>query len=549
MADAQDDMLNQLLARVDRAKRYRANFEYTWDQISRYVIPRIDDFITKSSPGVRKEQHVYDSTAQQALPAFAAAVESLLTPRMAKWHHMRPANPALAADEEVVRYCEGIRDLLFRSRYGGRANFASQASECYVNLGAFGTMGLFVEDALSRGVQYQAIPLSELFIEENAWGFVDTVHRVYTLTARQAFQRWGEALPEKVRDAAKKEPEREYEFIHCVYPNDDLVYDARDYRGMAYVSVDICKTEKQILTKGGFRTMPYIVARYFTAAREVYGRSPAWDALADIKTLNEMSKTGLRYGQLVADPPWITADVDSASPFSMRPGAINAGYMNERGEMLAKSLAPNGDPRFSLEMMDQRRQAVNRAFLVTLFQILVETPEMTATEVVYRAQEKGALLAPTVGRLIAEFLAPLIARELDILSTSGVIEDVLGPPPEALVMAGGRLDIEYDSPLTRMQKSEETAGILRVLETATPLAQIDPTILQSIDTNFTLRALRDGYGAPVGMIRSAEQMAAIEQQNADREAAAALMQAAPIAADTAKTVAETQKISAETLAA
>ena len=35
---------------------------------------------------------------------------------------------------------------------------------------------------------------------------------------------------------------------------------------------------------------------------------------------------------------------------------------------------------------------INDAFLVTLFQILTETPEMTATEVIERTREKGALL-------------------------------------------------------------------------------------------------------------------------------------------------------------
>lgn len=42
--------------------------------------------------------------------------------------------------------------------------------------------------------------------------------------------------------------------------------------------------------------------------------------------------------------------------------------------------------------------------LVTLFQILTETPQMTAAEVVERTNEKGILLAPTVGRQQSEYL-------------------------------------------------------------------------------------------------------------------------------------------------
>ena len=51
--------------------------------------------------------------------------------------------------------------------------------------------------------------------------------------------------------------------------------------------------------------------------------------------------------------------------------------------------------------MDEERSLINDAFLVSLFQILTETPNMSATEVIERTNEKGILLAPTVGALDA----------------------------------------------------------------------------------------------------------------------------------------------------
>jgi hypothetical protein len=522
----------------ERAKTYRANFERQWTDIARYVFPRADDFNNKSSPGTRKEQYVFDSTAQLALLAFSAAMESMLTPRTQKWHHIRPVDPSLAADEDVMLYCERLRDLLFRIRYSATSNFAAQASEHYMGLGSFGTSIMFVEDGLGGGIRYQSIPLSECYVQENAWGVIDTIYRRYTLTARQAYQKWGDRLPNTITDTKDAQPDREFEFLHAVMPNDDREPNDRSWKGMAYYACDICISGNVLLNEGGYRTWPYPTSRYVTAPREVYGRSPAWDSLADIKTLNEMSKTGLRYGQLVTDPPWITADVDAMAPFTVRPGSVNAGYMNERGDMLAKSLAPQGDPRFSLEMMDQRRGAVNRSFLVTLFQILVETPEMTATEAMLRAQEKGALLAPTMGRQQGEFLGPLIAREIDILDNSGRLEQALGPMPDALRDAGGLVDIEYDSPLSRLQRAEEGIGILRTLEALTPLAQIDSGVLRVVNAERTFRRLRDINGAPLDMLNTSEELAAIKEAEAAQAQAAALLEAAPVAAQTAKTMAE-----------
>jgi hypothetical protein len=531
---AKANYVQKILDRYGAMKAHRSLFEITWSEIAKRVLPRQDDFITRQSPGQRREEYIFDSTAQLALPAFASAMESMLTPRTQKWHSLQPLDPVLAEDDEVMTYLELVRDILFRNRYMPGANFASQAYEAYMGLGAFGTGILFIEDGLSKGFRYQTIPLAECFIAEDHQGVVDTVLRRYELTARQAKQKWGDKIPEAIAKCVDKEPDRKFEFIHMVHQNEEG-------GRFAYKACDVSIEGKVLLAEGGYRTFPYAVSRYTMAPREVYGRSPAWDALADIKTLNEMSKTMLRYGQLVTDPPWITADLDGMAPFAVRPGAVNPGFMGEQGTPLARSLAPEGDPRISLELMDQRRQSINRAFLVTLFQILVDTPQMTATEAMLRAQEKGALLAPTIGRQQSEFLGPLITRELDILAHAGV----LPPMPEQLAESGGRLDIVYDSPLSRAQRSEEGVGILRTLEALTPMANIDPTILQVINFEEAARVLAAVNGAPRRVIRSAEEMEAMKQQQVQQQQLATLLEAAPVAADTAKSLAQANSAMAQ----
>ena len=531
--DAKPDYVNEIVSRWEGMKRYRANFERTWSEIAVRVLPRADDFIVRRAPGVKREEYVFDSTAQLALPAFAAAMESMLTPRTQKWHNLRPSDPKLLENEEVMRYCEYVRDLMFRVRYAPYANFASQSYEGYMSLGAFGTGGIFVQDGLASGIRYQCIPLSQLFIEEDAQGVVDTVCRKYTLTTRQAVQRFGDELPEEIKRFETKEPAREWEFLHFVTPNVDRDKRYDNAKGMRIKSCDVAVDGKKLIHEGGYRTMPYAVSRYTTAPREVYGRSPAWDALADIKTLNEMSKTSLRYGQLVTDPPWITADLDGLAPFAVRPGAVNAGYMNEQGQVLAKTISPDGDPRITLELANQRRESINRAFLITLFQILVDTPQMTATEAMLRAQEKGALLAPTMGRQQSEFLGPIITRELDILKASGA----LPPPPEALARSGG-LDIVYDSPLTRAQRAEEGIGILRTFEAIGQIAQFDPSVVKVFNTSRAARRLAAINGAPLDIMNSEEEMAAMEAQQQQQAQLQALVQAGPALGQTAKNLAQ-----------
>ena len=76
--------------RFDRMRTYRANFERTWSEIALRVLPRADDFIVKRTPGVKREEYVYDSTAQLALPAFAAAAGLLVYPQVAAREYFEP---------------------------------------------------------------------------------------------------------------------------------------------------------------------------------------------------------------------------------------------------------------------------------------------------------------------------------------------------------------------------------------------------------------------------------------------------------------------------
>ena len=143
--------------------------------------------------------------------------------------------------------------------------------------------------------------------------------------------------------------------------------------------------------------------------------------LPDIKMLNEMSKTVIRAAHKTVDPPLLLHDdgvlgLSRGGRPNLDPGALNVGGIDDQGRPKVLPLQTGARPDLGLELMEQRRKVINDAFLVTLFQILVEGPAMTATEVLERAKEKGALLAPTMGRQQSEALGPMIERELDILA-------------------------------------------------------------------------------------------------------------------------------------
>lgn len=521
----------------------------TWDshyrEVAERVLPRYNDFQqTRTVEGEKRSEKIFDSTAPLAIDRAASAIESLLIPNTQQWHGLAPEDERLLENKKVMVYLSNLTKRMFRMRYRPNANFSSQAHESCICLMGFGTQGFFVDDVIGIGTRYKSIPVSELWISENHAGIVDLVHRKFPLSARAAVQKFGmKVMPEKIKRAFEKTPFEKFDFLHCVRPNQERKSGARDYRGMNLSSYFISCEGKAMLSEGGFNSMPYAVSRHVTAPREIYGRSPAMMVLPDIKMLNEMEKTMLRAAHKIVEPPLLVYGDGILNAFSTRPNALNYGGVDDQGRQLVHPLRTGANLPIGLELSEQKRKVVNDAFFVTLFQILVQNPQMTATEAMIRAQEKGQLLAPTVGRQESEWLGRVIERELDIMAMSDALYDM---PPE--LMESG-IKIVYTSPLSRLRRSEDGVAILRTIEAARTMADIKPEVLDIIDEEAALREIADINGAPAIIIRSVddimkirEDRAAAQQESADLEGAQAASNAAKNMAQAASVAGFTQPV-------
>lgn len=523
-----------LMRRHGEMESERANWDTLWERIAELVMPRAQQFTSKDGhQGELRSERVFDNTPSLALDKFAAATGSMLTPDTGQWHGLRATDADLVDDEEVKEYLEMAARMLFDARYAPHTNFSSQAHECWLSNGAFGNCALFVDEALGKNLRYRAMHMSQIFIGEDHQGRVDRVHRgKFKLKAYQVEQhcndpnparRW--EMPPRVRKALDdKNPNTEFEFLHCVYANEHIDPRFADHRGMAYTSVYLSCDERMVVHQGGYRTMPYAVGRYVTGPGETYGRSPAMTVFRDILMLNEMNKSVIRQAQLTLEPPLLISDESALQPWQMQPRALNYGYLDGEGNALVQALRPEGDLMVGLEMIQDRRNAVNEAFLVTLFQILVDRPNITATEALLRAQEKGQLLGPTLGRQQSEFLSTMIERELDILSAAGV----LPPMPDVLMERGGAVAIEFRSPLNKLQRADDAVGIIRGYEALAPVAAVDPNVFKRIDHSKAARIVFEASGAPADVLLTDEEFAAVmeqEQAQVDLENMAKLLPA------------------------
>lgn len=523
----------------------RGTWEQHWEEIAERILPRQMGFIGERTDGEKRTQKIYDSRALIALERFANVMDSMLTPRQTKWHNLKVTNPELQNLREVQDWFYAVNQRLFDYRYSPKANFAGQNTERWISMGAFGTGCMFIDYDAASGIRYRNIHLKDLFFCENHQGMIDTVYRRTHMNARQMEQQFGrDALPDDVLkklDDPSKTNEK-FELVHVVMPRQDYDRNRSDSKGKPFASIYITIKEKQMLSEGGYTSFPYAVSRYVTAPNEVYGRGPAMTALPDIKMVNEMSKSDIRATHKLVDPPLLLNDEGilggGAMKVDMRPNALNFGGVDKNGRQMIQPFQTGARVDLNESKMEARRQSIDDAFLVTLFQILVETPRMTATEALIRAQEKGMLLTPTMGRQQSEALGPQIERELDLL----MVHNKLPPMPEVLIEAGGDYEIIYDSPMSRMQRAEELVGVQRTMELLTPFAQLDPTVLDIIHPDRLAKLTAEVSGVPNPVMRTDKELQELRQQRAEAQQQQQMLESAQPMAGAIKDIAQAQSL-------
>ena len=535
------------LQRLGALRTDRSDWDQQWEEAAQRVYPaHVDTFTSRMSNivgggGDKKTDKQFDATVSFAALRFASVMESLVTPQNSIWHRMKATDPVLGRNRQVREFFDKLNQVLFDHRYRPVGNFVGNTQQTYLSLGVYGNGILYIDTPDSgKGLRYRNVHLAETYFVENHARIIDTVYRAYFLTARQIVQEANWDVPQEIKEAAAQasQTEKKFEILHCVYPRDDYVPGRMDGKGKAFASEYILVEKKHVLREWGYDTFPYAISRYTQSAGEVYGRGPAQWALPAIKTLNEQKKTVLKQGHRVVDPVLLSHDDGTLGSFSLRAGAMNPGGVNKDGKALVHVL-PTGSIAVGDKMMEMEKAIIHDAFLITLFQILIDTPQMTATEVLERAREKGMLLAPTAGRQQAEFLGPMSEREIDLLARQGLLPRI----PSILLQAETEYRFVYDNPMSRMQQAEKASGFMRALGTASEYAKMtgDLEPLDHFNFDVAMPEILDIHGAPVSWTHTMEEVQAKREGRAAAVEQQQQVDQAPAMASVAKTASDMMK--------
>ena len=502
---ARTDLTKGLLSRYEKLEGQRQNWETHWQEVADYMQPRKADVTKQRARGDKRMEQVFDSSPIQAVELLAASLHGMLTNPSTPWFTLRFKDEEIENEDEAKLWLEASTDAMYTAF--NRSNFQQEIFELYHDLITFGTAAMFIEEDDEDIIKFSTRHINEVFIAENDKGRIDTIYRRFKISARAAMQKFGETVSSDVQSAFKKDPYKEVEILHAVYPRSDFNPNKKDKKNMPFESVYIEFKNGNELSVSGFREFPFVVPRYLKASNEIYGRSPAMTALPDVKMLNEMCKTTIKAAQKQVDPPLLVPDDGFLLPVRTVPGGLNFYRSGTRDRIEPLNIGANNP--LGLNMEQQRRDSIRAVFYVNQL-MMQDGPQMTATEVIQRNEEKMRLLGPVLGRLQSELLKPLIDRVFAILLRN----NMLPAAPEFL--SGRDIEIEYVSPLAKAQKSTELQSIMRAVEILGSLANVAP-VFDYVNFDNLVKHLADIVGVPQKILKTQSQVNAERQQAAQQQ--------------------------------
>lgn len=527
---------DQLARRFDKLHTQRGVWESHWQEIADYCLPRKADITKRRQEGDKRTELIFDATAIHAVELLAASLHGMLTNASTPWFNLGFSDPAIENEDEAKEWLEGAQSRMYEAFH--QSNFQQEIHELYYDLVTFGTSCIYVEADEEAGLRFSTRHIAEIYLSENNRGIVDTIFRKYKQTAKACADQFGiEVLPSRIAKAAEKDPFEMFEIIHVVMPREDREIGKIGQENKPFASIYFDPETKTLLKESGFDEMAFMTPRYLKDSVSTYGRSPAMSCLSDIKMLNKMSETSIRAAQKLIDPPLMVPDDGFIQPVRTRPGGLN--YYRSGTRDRIEPLQTGANIPVSINMEDQRRQAIRSAFYVDQLLTAQDGPRKTATQVLQENEERMRLIGPVMGRLQAELLQPLISRCFLLLSR----QELFAPPPE--FMQGMSVDIKYVSPLAKAQKQTDLQTIMRALEVMSQVGQIAP-VMDYIDTNGLVDHLLDTLGVPAKVRKSDAEvqmaMRAREQQMAEQQEMQQTMEMAKAAGQAAPALREVGEI-------
>lgn len=530
---------NRLDRRLGSLRLERESFINHWRDLSDYILPRQARFVTTDrNRGDRRNTKIVDNTATLAVRTLSSGMMSGITSPARPWFQLRTPDPSLNDYQPVKMWLDLVRTRM--TEVFLRSNLYTTLPMTYADLGVFGTNAFAVLEDVEDVVRCYSFPIGSYMIGTSARGNTDTVYREYQMTVGQLVKEFG---IENVTQSTKNLHDTNnldawIDVVHAVEPNQDFDERKPQSKYKRFISVYYEKGANgdKFLRESGFDDFPVMAPRWSLTGEDIYGHSPAMDALGDIKALQLEQKRKAQAIDKLVNPPMTAPSSLRNQRASLLAGDVT--YVDVSQGQQGFQPAYQINPRINELVLDiqENQGRIRRAFFEDLFLMIAndQRSNITAREIQERHEEKLLMLGPVLERLNDELLDPLIDRTFNIMIKFGMIP----PPPKEL--QGMDLNVEYVSVMAQAMKLTGITGIERFMSFAGQMAQANPAVLDKVDFDQALDEYGSMVGIPPSIVKDDTMVQAEREARAKQQAIAQQSAMAAQNAQTAKSLSETE---------
>lgn len=549
------DIFSHLEARLSSMRNWRWSWWSYWSILAQYVLPRRYHWVivpNRMARGAPINNSIIDSTATLSMQICASGLWTGLTNPARPWFELGTALPGVDLDADGQAWLEDTQDKVYTVL--GRSNFYNTMAQAFQDVVTFGTAPVIIYEDEIDVIRCYLPCAGEYFLAVGSRFSNDVLYREFTLTVAQIVEMFGiDHVPKDISLKWKGgggQWETEYVIAHAIEPNSDL--SSRSGKGRIRV-VAGALTFREIywvrgvqevseLSRRGFHSRPFMVARWAVVSNDPYGRSPAMDALGDTKQLQLETIRKAEFIEKGVRPPMGANPELKNEPSSILPGNITYTATAEGKKGFWPLFEVNANWLTGLTADIEKVSArIKECFFVPLFMAITNMQGVqprNELELTKRDLERLQVLGPFITLFETEFADPAIQRVLEILERNRL----LSVKPKSL--HGVPLKISYTSIMRLAQLATENIAMKDVFATMGELSSAAkaagvPDPIRVIDLDKSARKYASRANFPADCLFTEQEVKEHDQARQQAQAAATATNVAPAAVDAAKTLSDT----------
>jgi hypothetical protein len=550
----QKEQLMQLGAGL---KALRTPYEAHLREIGENFMPRRTRFSSghshKSDSFINRQ--IINARPRLALRTMQSGMQSGMTSPARPWFRLLATDPAMRRDATMKAHLSAAQNEMRQVMQSTGLYNAFHTT--WGDLGWSGTDAIILEDDDAQLLRPITLVPGEYWVGANGLGRIDTLYREYKSTIQSIVgkfvykgNKYGDpdwsVVTSDIKNAWDKgDIGALRDVCQLIYPRADREMDRMDWTNKPIASTYWLHGKndsslERLLGNRGYDVNPIIASRWDVEGENVYGSSPAMDALSDAKTL-QVQERDIREAIRRMNRPPMNAPVEMRnSGYSLAPEAVNFMADPSKGMLPAYQIQP--PIQHLREMSKDIEDRIDEAMYANLFLMIsrLQRSEITAREIDERHEEKLISLGPVLERQHHEKLGPVIDRVYNAVLASGRV------PPLPAEYADVPVKIDYISLLAQAQKAVATGGIERLYGFLGNLSAADQEVLDLTDNDEAVREYADMLGVPATIMRDEAKVAERREQRRAAVEQESAMQSAAMMAPAVKQGAEAAKIIADT---